>query len=799
MVGFRLRGGVKTLTPALSEFLRLAPPGPSNTAREALRSAFPALFPSQEDADADLTRWFLETSQLPPFREAPPTMTNEQASRLRWRGTNEFPSWGDSQGRPWTLYLMTQPPAFVAEFRQRFLPVIYNLSPPDRTKALKQLGGLFKIHQSGLSKYWKHYVDTHLLTDFQPAKPITEFVADIEDWVTGQVTHTIAGSRTRFLADFADGVEDFLARGPGTGYRHISVNTFLDDPNHWARSGTSDSERLHVLVGGKVVRARKSKWATALAITRQQLGSLFWARTKQRNKAIQKRELGKVRAIIAGDLGTYLNMAYVGRYVTSRLAGHPNSTLFYRASQLVDLWERMASDSLDPDTIKMPVDQEGFDHQVDMDMIAIVNAAFHKLIDQEPDPAARAELHAVLRHIEFRLDGGTVTVGGKTIRITKGILSGWAWTALYDTIINAGELHAMRKRGAEISGQCELRDWNVQGDDDRTLFSGWKDAASLWTAYTEAQFSVNPSKFFIRTDSDEYLRQVGFAGSTTGYPARACPTLVWRNPVSREPAPGEERMRESITSWNQYFNRSGRESWSLALADVAGATRQDIATITHLARSPTTVGGLGLEWAEGPWLAVTKATACPEWRWQSTPPLARGLAQEPITAPEIAKQWMANVEVRGGVRWSAFEVSAAGSELIWAGWAPGQGAKLPMQARADPDTQPTLSAAKLSAATTREQVLNWIDPAMLPTEASMYQRLSRGAYWAWVRGELPFRTPVVPGHSGLQTGHVSSTLAKFCWARALSRRLGGRGIRRAALTAEHLTRTVLKYKVRLGG
>lgn len=700
-----------------------------------------------------------------------PALSNEQTGRQRWRGDTDplFSQWAPEQAITWTLYVRCIPAKAKGALVDMLAEAdLFRAIPKlELVGALKELGELCKVHQSAVSPYWEYAVDVHILKDYEPSLPVEEFEADIRGWVTGDVEHTLGGSEEEFLRLFEEGVWAFLSAGPGQGYRHMRPTEWLADPGNWARSGTSDAKRLRVVVDGDTLYARKSKWASGLALTPLQLEQLFWEKTKQKNKAIQKRELGKVRAIIAGDLGLYLNQSYVGRYILSRLDGHPNSTLFMSGKQQLELWEEMARQSEDTGTVKMPLDQSGFDRQVNVRMLGVVNKCFRRLVDQCMDPIARTDLRTVLELAIWKMKGGTVRVGNRTLPYEKGVLSGWAWTALYDTIINAGELYAMRARSKAATGSDDVLSWNVQGDDDRIEARNYRACVALWAAYTEAGFDINPRKFFIKRDCDEYLRQVGYRGATKGYPARACPSLVWRNPVTRELARGEERIREAAASWNQFFNRCGRASWGVALADMAASNKMSFAKMKSIVESPSSVGGCGLgPWPAVTWAGVSKARPALRWSYAKLPPAAVALgASWPVTAQEVADLWRPNVEVKGGVRFEDFAVRTVAPEV------PIQCLDLqlarslaPMAAEFDETIPPSVvSAIRARRDLSRTDILRLLTLRSRVWEELFWTRASRTVYWDWVRGDVSFKTPVVAGYSSLAAAGISKRLGGCAW------------------------------------
>ena len=88
-----------------------------------------------------------------------------------------------------------------------------------------------------------------------------------------------------------------------------------------------------------------------------------------------------------------------------------------------------------------------------------------------------------------------------------------------------------------------------QGDDVRVCTRSYADAILLWREYSLAGLDVNPGKFFIRSDSDEYLREVAYIGDTSGYPGRAVRSLVFRSPLTVEKIKGEEKLSEQLQNW----------------------------------------------------------------------------------------------------------------------------------------------------------------------------------------------------------------------------------------------------------
>jgi hypothetical protein len=663
------------------------------------------------------------------------------------------------------------------------------------TLAAKHFGDL-------LLPEWKKLVDLHTMCDYLPSVDDSEFVDDIRDWVGVEREHECREGD--FMDLFSTGADAFLTASPGhEPFIALQPDQFLADPGYWARSGVSDGERLFVLDKGKVRRMRKSKWATALAADLPYLRRLFYDESPQRNKAIQKRERGKVRAIIAGDLSTYLQMKFVSYWLNAMMQGHPNTTLFYNAEQLFMLYTKMAQDT-ETKKAKMPIDQDEFDHQVRLKMVLCILQRLHAFVATHAT-AMRADLLATIDRLTLKLSKGTVLVAGVLIQIINGILSGWEWTALLDTIVNAAENYACRVVAERRTGRDPLESGVFQGDDGRLVCPNETCAVALWGAYTEMGFKVNPAKFWIARNRDEFLRQVATPGETSGYPARAVPSAVYRSPVTRNELPGEERFREGLSTWNTIAARLGTNLSPDAFIDMARANsakegngsgqRVTVQDVDKLAHTPACMGGLGYY----PWdgrvegLAMQKSRAVYNWKWLRLPPLARTLADAfGVSADAIARLWRGTVEAppQAEVEYQDYHLVNVKIPQMQYKRVPFD-SEVPLQARARPDLPPSVAAAKLDEILRTKDwtaVVDWLHPDLYTLWDRLWKHTSRRVAIAWLADELPFSSPIVPGVSTLVSGLMSSVLARSLAASLFTRPKTNYGnVMAAAMQAEFLT------------
>jgi len=745
------------------------------------------LLPSQTEAVQAMVAWMKESRGLTPS-EPTQELTPDSRSRLRYRGQplQMFVCWGASVSRVFSLYWKL----LKAESRAELFVVISraNLLRPFSDDAsfafLKQLSGLYFKYQDQLSKNWRDYVHIHLLRDYQVQRPMAEMRAEVIDWTQSRPVHRIFGSSDTFLTLFRQGVRDFIQLAPRHmgDYTPLSDVEFVADPMHWATSGSSDAKKLKLELGGQQVYAKKTKWASALALSENDLLLMLRSRSLQQNHVIQKRELGKVRPVVASDFTTNLKMARVGYWLERAFAGHPHSTLFMSASQQYTLWQDMVTQSQDRMLIKMPIDQGHFDHSVGADMLLIINQELRDFIALECTTTDRQELLDTMDRIQYAISAGYTVLDGEKILYYSGICSGWRFTALYDTLANAGELSAVKQTVIRKSGFDPIvpKLWVCQGDDIRLVTISYSAATAIWALYQEAGFDVNVQKFFISDSVDEFLRQVTRPGWIGGYPARMA-SLVFRNPVTRELIRGEERIREMVTTWNQVFNRFGYTQtplWSMAISDIARSNHIKYADMLHYLATPACVGGAGLlvdytTQADVLWVSIGKGGFTKDWKLQQVPPLARTLSGKYHVDPSVfTNLWVPNVEGprnKTNIQYSGFEllrrVSSWGRITIPA--ITSNTRHIPLAPSFLSTVSPSYNNHMINVAIRTNdyiQLLPLLDLHSRSLLETLILQSTLKVRKKWLLGRLPFNTPVRAGWSSLATSVLFAPLVRYAWA-----------------------------------
>jgi hypothetical protein len=611
-----------------------------------------------------------------------------------------------------------------------------------------------------------------------------EMKQEVVDWTQSRPVHKLFGSGKKFLEYFALGVRDFLSMAPCNlnNYTPLTNKQFVQDPKHWATAGSSTANKLKIEIDGKLASAKKTKWASALALTEQQMLDLLDEYSRQDNYVIQKRELGKVRPVVASDFSTNLKMARVGYWLEAALAGHEHSTLFMSSKQQYKLWQDMVVQAQDIMMIKMPIDQGHFDHSVGQDMISIINSEIIYFINSKCNTMDKQALLDTMKRVVYAVSGGGTRLGKEWIEYYSGICSGWRFTALYDTLANAGELFAVRQFIRNQSGFDPVipKTWVCQGDDIRLLTISYPAATAIWSLYTEAGFDVNANKFFISNKVDEFLRQVTREDWIAGYPARMA-SLVFRNPVTRELVRGEERIREMLTTWNQVFNRFGyignAAPWNMAISDISKSNHIKQVDLLDYLATPACMGGAGLFTdfklrLSAPWLAITKGRITTNWKLHSTPPLAIALSKETgVKATDYIAQWLPNVE---GPR-NKTRLDYSGFKLIKkiAEWgclhipAIASAKNIPLEPHYISAVSPSYNEYMTNNAVDRDDytdILPLLDVHSRTVLETLIYRSTRKVRKLWMLGRLPYNTPVRAGWSSLATSVLFLPLVRYAWA-----------------------------------
>jgi hypothetical protein len=762
-------------------------------------------------------------------------LTDDERSRSRfirsWKASSQWERFGPRWGPAISLAFAVMPKEVKVAVDKVFDEIGVNRVNNETilAKMFKEMSGVFKKHGDRLNAHWKWFINWETLGGYRDSQDISDFVDELRNWVSGDITHTSLGedgwSEEQFLDDLELGMEEFLSDLPNlenANKESLSILEWASSPGNWAKSGSSaikTSLRFYD-EKGKLRKPKKTKWRTALTMDPNWVIGVLRtkdeSRLKQRNKAIQKRETGKVRAVVNADDETYLRMAYISDWLETALQGSAKSTLYMSKVQMVDMWIKLAN-ATEGNTVKIPLDQSHFDWQQNKRMISRFIKVVRRIISR--CAKHKSDLLEVLDGVEKGLVQieGELNVGTGSSRsvlpIQKGVMSGWRWTALMDTVFNWGELFAARKLVQRWGARDPVLNAIAQGDDDQVACPGWADAALLATAYDSMGFEVNPGKFFVAQNRDEYLRQVAEPGVVSGYPVRSLNSLLWRNPVSRDPVAGLLRAREQVNSWNMLIGRGGDKDATLRLMmrDVSAGNGLSLDQVRRLLGTPACVGGLGL-WPAQDWLSIDEGHTTTKVSFD--PSSASGLRLELPKWEAAGLGWTKHEALRA--LGDNLEVNKVPKEVTPGSvyepqkvspypWSWGGGGGVALGARMDPKLPRTLGTPSLDRAI-RLRMWDWIesvwlDPDLRGISGTIRQRGGRRVWVDWLQGKLPYKVPNVIGFSAMQISVLFDAASKAAWSRLVTKwKFNYTTVLRSALTVECVVRDACRHaSIRLGG
>jgi hypothetical protein len=351
-------------------------------------------------------------------------------------------------------------------------------------------------------------------------------------------------------------------------------------------------------------RLPSSKWAGFLASAPADLERELLAWKKQYNRMfIKPDETAKIRTIITGDVATSLKMGYLDYFVQAALRDCDLLPITWGDSNRVRELQRFARSTGNNHFVHMPVDQSSFDTNVSLDMVLTI---VEWLVRVAVDVGGGAEAARVGEALLFALDGGILeTADGEKFEIERGVLSGWKWTALLDSLAN----YVQYTEVAEFMG-VEAKTVLFQGDDVMLELSSFSDAVLIYEGYKAYGVVVNPAKFWISRTRDEFLRLVSDAGEVRGYPARSITGLLYLRPGSSPPA-AVQALEEQVSGWERLISRGAVQSRvrRLQVREIVRVLDVDEAVAEQLLHTPKAVGGYGVWPYSAKWMSVTVPSA----------------------------------------------------------------------------------------------------------------------------------------------------------------------------------------------
>lgn len=689
------------------------------------------------------------------------------------------PRWGPGL----SLYLFVLPSSAGAWLRRLLsdLGLFRSQSSSGVAKGLKHLSDVMKKQGVLLSGYWRFAVNLETLGGYRAPLPMSTFIPELRQWATGDIIHAFpTGSRSSealFIKHFRSGIRDFLNLAPSVrsaNQKALTLDEFVSDPSNWTSDGSTQYKgKVQVQADGKLVSLTTNKTTTGLLLDPEYVRKAILDPHVQTLRPIEKLESGKVRAVVNADDTIYLKMAFVSNWLERALKGHPQTTLFMTSEQRMDMWQRLSAGT-HLRTTKIPLDQSHFDWQPNKRMLAACIAEIKRFV-AENATVDRSTLLRTIDSINYTLveTTGKIVVADDgllvSIPVEKGVMSGWRWTALIDTLCNVGELRAASELCATWGLPNPVSSFVAQGDDDQVTSPSFSHATALACAYSAMNFEINPGKFFIDTTRDEFLRLVPLRDRIIGYPSRAINNLLWRNPINPDPLPGELSIKAQLAQWTLLINRGCDmdKCLKLMLIDMGNRNKIGRQDLIDYLLTPASYGGCGLV---GTPLLRSRNLSLSQSKVDRVfsvvsklPGLSRvqdsatrlGIPQEVVESS--VKQVLPLTKLRGSVSdYKVAEVVPGITKIV---------EPIDMhvpRAYVMSDAVPRFLHSHYTRLLVRNRqydiLLKYCDPDVLPYFRQFQSRMTKACFDQWLLGNLPLNAPVVVGYSPEQVSVLFSKL-----------------------------------------
>lgn len=432
----------------------------------------------------------------------------------------------------------------------------------------------------------------------------TEIIEKVGNWVQNDFKPNYKGSEDEFNKRFREKIRDILQYKE----QKQDMKTTAEDYCYNIASqgttgaafdpGSKDPNLIIEDVDRDVkVKYRKTKYTKSASLSVNKKIKRLFAKTKGRAKVSHKVEIEpKVRIIVGADYNTTLKMRFIDEWLQEWMSGVDLSTLFMTSSQRLRMWRRFADNKIG---CNVPIDQSAFDHHVTKKMVLIIIEEIYELIKSRGKNIE--ELLAVMETIIYDIENTRVEYSSKDGSTRywdyqSGVLSGWQWTALIDTLANIAEFRIMIDLMADNGIKANVLLFNAQGDDDLVKMETPASCLALISAYNMCGFEVHPRKTFISSKHNEYLRKYSNMNEINGYPARMVTKLLWLYPGDSLPYSASEKLSTTLSKWKSFNERMKGTMTSLLkyVNSEYNAMKIPVALVKEYLTTSQVYGGSGL-------------------------------------------------------------------------------------------------------------------------------------------------------------------------------------------------------------
>jgi len=392
-----------------------------------------------------------------------------------------------------------------------------------------------------------------------------ELVADLEQWVSRK--NIPNPEYLPELKEIVRNVVDEMFVNPALP--EYDLNTWFEKrPNEWATAGMGGMVRG--LEGTKKIYTWiDGRWPLHRILAQPPI-----------NRVAFKPEPGKLRLIISGDLGTQILMSYVeSNLKLNSLQKIKGSGM---APEVLRQWRASVLNNFNAGRMALSLDQSKFDHNISKkEILIVVDALCDKArISEDVRQMLLARLHSSI--IEFR---------GHRLSWEGGMLSGWKWTNLIESILSIAIVRWMSRRLGRIYDEVASGDDVAFFVDDESWLSKAVELGK--TIHKEIHMGKSyPSRFNV-----EFLRQIYTSdGRILRYPLRALRPLIYRDKTLKPDT------RERAEMWRKFIHRCDQHWYNPVVLidtiarDLHGLNKGKFSksVILSLLSTPVKAGGLGL-------------------------------------------------------------------------------------------------------------------------------------------------------------------------------------------------------------
>lgn len=422
---------------------------------------------------------------------------------------------------------------------------------------------------------------------------------DVKSWVNKKFKPNYLGSEDKFYHKFREKVREILRWKNKPQEMKTSPQDYC---TNLADTGTAGSAfdpggpRMEFEADGVTKKTYNNKFAKSAALSLENKMNRLFSKVRQKCKVSTKLEIyPKVRLIVSSDFNTSLKMRYIDIWLKEWMAGNSLSTLWLGNRERFDMWCQFT----ELNSWACPIDQTAFDHNVSKLMVQIINEELKSLIQ---DYAVNGEqMVEVMDTIIYALDGGDIIWEYKgqkfKTQYENGVLSGWQWTAFYDTVVNIAEHKMAIDLLNELNIEISVLMFNAQGDDQCVRLKTARSCLAYWAALSSMGLEIHITKNFFSKDHDEYLRRYTDGKASNGYPARMVNSMLWLYPGTNQERDPLVRLTNITTNWKKYSERLKIEFTrieDLFRSDAKGA-KIKADDIEHYLTTSRTRGGSGLK------------------------------------------------------------------------------------------------------------------------------------------------------------------------------------------------------------